>query len=1666
MKSNHIEKGQSYISLFFLFLLLFNIGFNQSVLANDGPSQPESTGFKPINVSKNVNHFTGDFSYSIPLLDVEGFPITLNYLGSANNDEEASWTGLGWNINVGSVNRQMRGVPDEFNGKDILIKEQAMKSNKTVGLTLNGNIQFGNNQPAKRNIGLGLSLSIFHNNYNGWGHDVGISPSVDLMKSASGSLTAGMTVKSSSSNGLDITPNVSYSSQNEKTGKKDISIGSSVGININSREGAKELQYGFTFKKNVTKGIDFKAKSTGSVSFLTPTYTPLVQMPMSNELYALSINTHGTFMVLDGGVGAMGHFSRQYLAANYDERPLYGYLNYDKAKDDLRGVLDFNREKDIPFSKNSPIVAVPNITYDFFMVNQPEMTSQFRAYRTNTGILYDGSSESSTSSKSLGGELGGGNIFQAGITYNATSGGTWTGKWEPNNQFKEKGDFKNYQTPENPLAENYFFKANDEMSEVNSEFESKIHYEQPINVALMGENSGSYAAQLFKDKEGNGLFPINSDISSVVNSTSNEKINKRNSNFSFLTKQERAQFGFDKEIKSYGLNDNSYNSTFQVINNPNHKDHHISEITVLNTDGRRAIYGIPAYNNIQKDVSFSVAGQPTNDEGIILFENGDNTINNNKGLDNYFNSETTPGYAHSWLMTGLLSPDYQDVTGNGISDDDLGNAYKFNYTRTNSAFNWRIPTYNAERAANFNEGLLADPEDNKASYTEGNREEWYTHSIESKNMIALFYIHERADALGAKTTGIDNQSKKYKLDSIKLYSKIEFQKGYQNATPIKTVHFRYDYSLCQGVKNSNSGGKLTLKNIFFTYGKNKKGEFNSYKFTYNFNPNFHIKNVDRWSNYKDRNLNPNNISSENFPYTIQDSIKAAQYSSAWLLNKVTLPSGGEIKVEYESDDYAYIQNKRAGYMQPLTGLSARIKCNSTGYPLNPWAHDPQDCNYHSNQMYQSELISKTMSMVLHFDLPVMVRSRKEFADLYLKDFDGNNTITDLYFKTKMNLHKESLTEYVSGYAKINANDSSEENYGFYNEAGKWKGYIRLGTVSDGHIESYHPFSYAGWQVLKNSLPKDAYPLGRLTDDLGPLNIILALPTYYQNLQEFILGYGSVAETFGYGKKCEPSQTFIRLFKPDYKKYGGGYRVKRIIMNDKWASLAEGLHEEAEYGQEYKYRIVKDSVIISSGVAEYEPIPGGDENPFRRPIHYKGNQGLFAPASKHYVEEPICEGFFPSPRVGYSNVEVVSINSKGKNFGTGKQIYEFYTAKDFPVKTDRTSLTNNVKRYQPDFILKFLKIEDKAGVYVSQGYTVETNDMHGKPKKETNFNQEGFPIAETEYYYNSNPNNDNTYNLENNIKTINEKNEIKQTKMGVEYDFYTDMRHQSTMIQEIDQEIGGGGFILPIFIPLFIPHFVPFSPLGWMENKYHSSSSMKYINKKGILTKIRKNLDGSEVITENKLWDLNTGNPVLTSVNNEFNDPIYNIQYPAYWLHKGMDYAYKNQGVVFDEVLISNTTLFSIKRPNLISIIQKGDEVILSTNDNNGKNNFFTKAWVVVDPNNIFNKVLVDQSGNIIKNFVGQLKITRSGNRNLISPSVFSASMLSNPASNSSLNITQFNNILNASASTFKEEWKYIDNNRITTLKCINPIIESKYINDNSTILFNAQKSKISTWFGF
>jgi hypothetical protein len=102
------------IATFFLLVFVPSLlPVNLLYASNNGPNAPEASGFESANATDMVNLATGDLSYVLPLMDVGGMPISMSYHGGIPLDLESTWTGLGWNLNTGAINRGLNATGDE-----------------------------------------------------------------------------------------------------------------------------------------------------------------------------------------------------------------------------------------------------------------------------------------------------------------------------------------------------------------------------------------------------------------------------------------------------------------------------------------------------------------------------------------------------------------------------------------------------------------------------------------------------------------------------------------------------------------------------------------------------------------------------------------------------------------------------------------------------------------------------------------------------------------------------------------------------------------------------------------------------------------------------------------------------------------------------------------------------------------------------------------------------------------------------------------------------------------------------------------------------------------------------------------------------------------------------------------------------------------------------------------------------------------------------------------------------------------------------------------------------------------------------------------------------------------------------------------------------------------
>lgn len=121
-----------------LLLVAFLLFTANSVFAQ-GPIQPEAMQFEPVDVTDVINLATGDFVYTIPLMNVPGpegdYPVVLSYHSGIGPNQPATWVGLGWTLNPGAVNRTLSGYPDDYNG-DIVETHYEADTQKGWGISL------------------------------------------------------------------------------------------------------------------------------------------------------------------------------------------------------------------------------------------------------------------------------------------------------------------------------------------------------------------------------------------------------------------------------------------------------------------------------------------------------------------------------------------------------------------------------------------------------------------------------------------------------------------------------------------------------------------------------------------------------------------------------------------------------------------------------------------------------------------------------------------------------------------------------------------------------------------------------------------------------------------------------------------------------------------------------------------------------------------------------------------------------------------------------------------------------------------------------------------------------------------------------------------------------------------------------------------------------------------------------------------------------------------------------------------------------------------------------------------------------------------------------------------------------------------------------------------
>ncbi len=1684
-------KGLTFLLVFQL--LIDSMGLNAVFAGDGGPSQPEVQSFEPISTNQMVDPFTGDFTYNIPLFNLPGpnggYPVNLAYHSGIQMDQEASWVGLGWNINMGTINRQVRNLPDDFQGETVKIKTD-QKPNWTVSAGLKGTLELIGFNPIDAMYvvpTISAGARFYYNNYRGFGYsgDFGLSLKVRKIytdgnvstgkSNISGDL--GFNIKKDSREGISGSVTVGFS--NDKGNLKSASV--STGFTQSGWQKDLNISAGFKLTKKIAQNDgSTKIRSAmygagSSLSFAKPVV--LITSPQAMRggagsfVLKTGINLFGVFPKSDFNIGfELSKLKNKNKEVNYKG---VGYLYYQNntttsEEEDFR-VKDVSVENEGLIHKDSRRLAIPTLTYDNYSVTGQGIGSSFRPYRAEIGNADDPNVHSEMHSGNLGIDLAppAALNIRFGIDAGYSFSGTTLKPW-PQSPISQHTSYADGSMLKSVYFQKYGEHAHDDLT---ANYGAVIASNQPVAYALNADD---------------GFYKIEN-----LNQQGNTVV----SNFSRTTRKKRAE-----DIESY-TNSMILDGTQTVIpefkvkyyntasvtgyNSANAIDYdgirsalsgpQIGAFVARNESGMRYVYALPAQNKKERDVVFSASESTANVNSAQLIPvPSDYKV---AGTSKYYNSVEKGSYAHSHLLTSILGADYVDLdNAKGPSDGDLGYWVKFSYFKAHDNFKWKSPY----KGVNYSRGYKTSFKDGTVNYSYGEKEVWYVATVETKTHVAEFIVSNRPDcrqSAGESSSDPDSDpNKAYKqLDKINVYLKSErYPNGVFNgaAKPIQTCHFQYftsSNSLCKGTPdNPSGGGKLTLEKVWFTYRNNQSGATNPYVFDYyktvgGQEVQYSKFAVDRWGNYKP-------YSNIEDPYNDPYLDKAAndERVSLWNLKSIALPSGGKYEIKYESDTYAYVQNEVAMQMFKVANMGpyrdSYGQINTGDNKISCDKNDPPE--------------NRRVYFKLEKPIPMSYNSTQKQEEIrkYIKPGEY------LFFKVDINLTKASDSkELVAGYSKVGNIGVDETSYDGSNYL--W-GFVELEPLKvDGKDTQYHPFTEVGARHIRYNQPDilvdnlagaDMDNLNKGTAKTIATSLISAVASFgsdFKNYTESLYGNGNKRLS-----EIDLNTSYLRMRTPDKIKYGGGHRVREILVYDNWENsfTTPGTESGSVYGTVYEYDITDaNGVKTSSGVATYEPLIGGDENPMRNPVKGWEEKNILAKnVATTYSEEPGNESVFPGASVGYSSVRILSKNTADKkaNFNGsnivhygGISVQEFYTAKDFPVITKVTELETDKTFRKSRLIIPAVFVNiDRLRMAATQGYYIETNDMHGKPKgaKELALvgpNDEQL-ISTVEYdYFDEEKLTTNragetfiTRSLKNNVNVLlSDINTDDMTKakilpdatIATDIEFIPRTQYIEKKNTSVNLEIN-----VETFIPLALLYPIP--AMNYQAERIGTVVTNKIVSKSGIVKKIIASQKGSTMETESLVFDDLTGNPLLMSVTNDYGDKVYSYSVLAKDVYDRSGASYRNIGMeafVNPSGSVTNgVQTFTLENTADLSKFVKGDQILLVPVTAAGANDGGRPKAVAYCLDLTATTLRLELNQTLSQRY--KLVVIQSGRKNNLLTPVSRITALSNPTINRTViscsdkrsgdlgnyKVRTINNVINIDASELGEFW-YKDTRQINSI---------------------------------
>ncbi len=836
--------------------------------------QPEFTGYESSAGSDMVNLITGDLAYSIPLVNVPGpeggFSLPLSYHSGIKMEDEASWTGLGWALNPGLILRQVSQFPDDFVGEELDIDMF-----NSGGWSKYRNV-FGLYEKSWDSEGnWGGSAGLFSIFRVGFGNQTGITAlgvtfgknnhttvdpvgvvtsvmSVVTIGTSSAVTAAASASKAALAVGREVASSV-VGSMVSSTAIASFTSGTSRVTNVNDWTVKTNRKF-FGYDQRYWLDVGRTEYMLGSLYLGDTDYDQnnySVQLPTTEAL-------------------------RQYNGNN-DYAHIY-YTN-NSTSNPISVVSDMHSQFEGEYHTANPVTS---IAYDNYQVFGLGASGRIQPYRPETGSL--------------------------------AAPGNWLTRSYNTVPFIKGYDVSYYKAQfiySDEISNSYDYHLGttggfNTQAQIGMEWSQMATHSNPSIFSL---SDASLYGDRYEDRSDQTMFWNKLVKGNHVEWFTQQEINDGTASTDGFIYAKKFSYQTDPQISPAAS-----------------EKHKIGGFMITAKDGTTYHYSIPVDNTAMYTRSQETANSSNY-----------NAVNN----DNRF--------ATAWLLTAITGSDYVDNNNNGeVDEGDWGYWVKLDYNRFSDDYRWRTPY----------SGYQTLPDNTYETYTSGVRNSWYLESISTRTHTALFLKDLRVDGrstAGSPLSGNNRPSSVLKLSEVILLPNEHFKKltdptgsgGYglsqddgtftsdvvgtdhpENIYDVKDfaalstaakdyvsqnqeqrLVFNYaadNASLCQGTANSFTSinttpsvyyGKLTLTSLE-TYGKGNVKLVPDYQFEYDNSANYSNSNVDGWG----------------MPCSNGSAYTPCANSGIWHLNRVTLPSGLKMELDYERDSYYSVSGKQNAFV--------------------------------------------------------------------------------------------------------------------------------------------------------------------------------------------------------------------------------------------------------------------------------------------------------------------------------------------------------------------------------------------------------------------------------------------------------------------------------------------------------------------------------------------------------------------------------------------------------------------------------------------------------------------------------------------------------------------------------------------------------------------------------